>query len=89
MLAKLVVLSSLLSALNAQATYGNSSGNYSLSWESLPGSIYAASQNWANANWPVENVGQPLVPQTPDEELMEMLEGISIDRTHSLSEHRL
>ncbi|EMC93142.1 hypothetical protein BAUCODRAFT_133134 [Baudoinia panamericana UAMH 10762] len=53
-------------------------------WYSLPGSIYAPSFNWANANWPVQSVGGPLVPQRPDQELINMLNEISIPRINNI-----
>jgi len=63
---------------------GGSGGNgvYSTQWEQLQGSNYLPSFNWANANWPPQNVGVALVPQAPDQELISLLEGIDVNRTY-------
>ena len=82
MLSRFATLAALLpAAIQAQGGYGGS-GEYSLGFENLPGSIYKPSTNWANANWPPQNVGVALVPQAPDQELIELLDGISVPRTY-------
>ena len=46
------------------------------SWLSLPGSNYNPPQPWgysASASWPQVNLGQQIIPQTPDAELQDML----------------
>ncbi|KAK4961335.1 hypothetical protein LTR10_001825 [Elasticomyces elasticus] len=87
----LSTIAALLPVISAQGSYGgygsgtnsSSNGTYSLAWESLPGSIFLPSDDWANANWPPQNVGVPLVPQAPDAELKALLDGVSIPRKHS------
>ncbi|KAK5117583.1 hypothetical protein LTR62_005005 [Meristemomyces frigidus] len=79
----------LLPVINAHGPPGygpphSGDGNYSASWESLQGSNYLPSSNWANSNWPPQSVGSPLVPQAPDQELIEMLEGIDVNRVRSI-----
>ncbi|KAK3112861.1 hypothetical protein LTR53_010412 [Teratosphaeriaceae sp. CCFEE 6253] len=84
----LTVAAALLPLINAQGYYGSgnatSNGTYSLGWESLPGSIYLPAKEWANANWPTQSVGVPLVPQAPDAELTALLDGISIPRVEAI-----
>ncbi|TKA44711.1 hypothetical protein B0A54_04662 [Friedmanniomyces endolithicus] len=84
MYSKPSLLAALLPVVTAQGSYGGGyghgpvNGTYSLGWESLPGSIYLPTNDWANSNWPPQNVGMPLAPQAPDAELKELLEGVSI-----------
>ena len=86
MYSKPSLLAALLPVVTAQGSYGGGyghgpvNGTYSLGWESLPGSIYLPTNDWANSNWPPQNVGMPLTPQAPDAELKELLEGVSIAR---------
>ncbi len=86
MYSKASLLAALLPVVTAQGSYGGGNGHghingtYSLGWESLPGSIYLPTNDWANSNWPPQNVGMPLTPQAPDAELKELLEGVSIAR---------
>ncbi|KAK3637073.1 hypothetical protein LTR56_013804 [Elasticomyces elasticus] len=88
----LSTIAALLPVISAQGSYGgygsgtnsSSNGTYSLAWESLPGSIFLPSDDWANANWPPQNVGVPLVPQAPDAELKALLDGVSIPRIENI-----
>lgn len=57
------------------------------SWTTLPGSLYASSEPWGTcqaASWPPSNIGQPLVPQTPDSELREMLAEVDPARIRNI-----
>ncbi|KAK4560765.1 hypothetical protein LTR86_005344 [Recurvomyces mirabilis] len=62
----------------------SSGGVYSTQWEQLQGSNYLPSVNWANANWPPQNVGVALVPQAPDQELISLIEGIDVNRVKDI-----
>ncbi|KAK4889043.1 hypothetical protein LTR27_012159 [Elasticomyces elasticus] len=92
MYSTLSTIAALLPVISAQGSYGgygsgtnsSSNGTYSLAWESLPGSIFLPSDDWANANWPPQNVGVPLVPQAPDAELKALLDGVSIPRIENI-----
>ncbi|KAK0255639.1 hypothetical protein LTR35_004658 [Friedmanniomyces endolithicus] len=90
MYSKSSFLAALLPVVTAQGSYGGGyghgpvNGTYSLGWESLPGSIYLPTNDWANSNWPPQNVGMPLAPQAPDAELKELLEGVSIARIENI-----
>lgn len=67
--------------VNGQASYG------SPSWTGLPGSLYSGSGTWAScmdSSWPQSNIGQPLVPQTPDAELEEMLAEVDQERVKAI-----
>jgi hypothetical protein len=81
MILTLTSLAVILPVLCAHSppSYGGG-GYYPTSWEGLTGSNYLPSNNWAEANWPPQNVGVALVPQAPDEEMKELLDSISVDR---------
>ena len=76
-------LSSLIASGFAAVTIAQS-GYESTQWQSLPGSIYTPPQDaWASckdASWPISDVGTALLPQSPDDELKEMLAEIDPDR---------
>lgn len=82
-------LSGLLAAGFATAATAQS-GYESTQWQSLPGSIYTPPQDaWAkckDASWPISDVGTALVPQSPDDELKEMLAEIDPDRVKYIIE---
>lgn len=73
-----LVAAGIATAVTAQSGYD------SAQWQSLPGSIYTPPQDaWASckdASWPISDVGTALVPQSPDDELKEMLAEIDPDR---------
>lgn len=57
------------------------------SWTNLPGSLYGPQQEWASctdASWPVTPVGGPLVPQTPDDQLISMLAEVDPSRIENI-----
>ena len=66
-----------------------SSGDDTGSWQSLPGSIYTPPEDWAtckDASWPVSDVGNTLVPQSPDDEVKELLAEIDPERVKYIIE---
>ncbi|KAI0484063.1 peptidase M28 [Xylariaceae sp. FL0804] len=86
MASKFAGLAAVAAALSAQGTSGiaSRSSNSSTGWEMISGSQYLPSNAWSNANWPLQSVGQPLVPQEPDEELIELVEGIDVERVRNI-----
>jgi hypothetical protein len=80
MLSIIAVLASLLPTSFAQST----SGNYSTSWESLPGALNAEWASCSSASWPPSTLGSPLVPQIPDAQLQAMLIEVSTDRIENI-----
>ncbi|KAF2768903.1 peptidase M28 [Teratosphaeria nubilosa] len=61
------------------------SGNYSTTWEGLPGALNAEWALCPSASWPPTNyIGKPLVSQAPDAELQEMLSEVSVERVQSI-----
>lgn len=61
----------------------NTTDTYPSYWEKLQGSNYLPSFDWYNANWPPQSVGAPLVPQKPDQELIDLVESVDINREHA------
>ncbi|KAF2150934.1 peptidase M28 [Myriangium duriaei CBS 260.36] len=56
------------------------------SWMSLPGSLFTGS-GWGSctdASWPLTNVGQPIVPQQPDELLKQIVAEVDTDRVKQI-----
>lgn len=57
-------------------------------WMSLPGSNFCpSSEAWgscASASWPESNIGEPLQPQTPNEELQAMLAEVDANRIRDI-----
>lgn len=78
MLAKGIILASLLVSASAQA------------WRNLPGSNYALGQPWGyapEASWPpTSSIGQALVPQKPDNLTSEILAEIDPSRMRAIVE---
>ena len=59
------------------------------SFTSLAGALYAANESWGyspDSSWPVSDIGQPLVPQQPDDELITMLGEIDQGRVQTIIE---
>lgn len=76
----LAAAAALLPLALSQSSYSNSS----ISWQTLPGSIYNPSaEPWAytpDASWPPTTTGSPIQPQAPDAELVQMLSEVDPDR---------
>ncbi len=76
----LVAAIAFIPLASTQSSYANSS----LSWQSLPGSLYTPPTTpWAyapDASWPPTTIGTPLEPQAPDDELLQMLSEIDPNR---------
>lgn len=54
-------------------------------WANLPGSLYGPpEQQWAYVNWPVTDLGEPLTPQKPDEQLVEAIAAINESRVEDI-----
>lgn len=56
---------------------------YAQSWKDLPGSLFGPQNHWVScreASWPVTSIGKKLEPQTPDNELCEMLAQVDTNR---------
>lgn len=58
------------------------------SWLGLPGSLYGPpEQPWAScadAGWPVTNLGEPIIPQAPDDQLVSALAEVDESRIETI-----